>query len=53
MPPYVICTNATLEDMCARRPTSCEEMLEVSGMGANRVRRYGERFVRAIEAWRG
>ena len=53
VPPYVICTNATLEDMCARRPTSCEEMLEVSGMGANRVRRYGERFVRAIEAWRG
>ncbi len=47
-PPYVVFSDATLRDMCARRPATDEEFLEVSGAGLTKLKRYGEDFMAAI-----
>ena len=53
VPPYLIFNNATLEDMCRKRPASAEDLLEVSGVGEKKAERYGQAFLDAIaqEAW--
>lgn len=48
VPAYIIFTNATLEDMAARRPRTMEEMGEVSGVGQKKLEQYGEVFLQAI-----
>jgi ATP-dependent DNA helicase RecQ len=48
-PPYVVCSDATLRDMCARRPTNDQELLEVHGIGPHKAARYGEAFLQAIK----
>lgn len=48
VPPYLIFNNATLEDMCRKRPTTPDELLEVSGVGAKKAERYGEAFLEVI-----
>jgi ATP-dependent DNA helicase RecQ len=48
VPPFVIFSDKTLKDMCAKRPKSEEEFLEVSGVGANKLEKYGEAFLTAI-----
>lgn len=48
VPAYVIFTDATLEDMCRRRPLSLDEFLEVSGVGDMKMKKYGEIFIKAI-----
>lgn len=48
IPPYLIFTNATLEDMCRRRPRTIEELLEVSGIGQKKAERYGQIFLSQI-----
>lgn len=50
-PPYVVFSDATLRDMCARRPATDEEFLEVSGVGLTKLSRYGEPFLKAIRAF--
>ncbi|MDE7273307.1 MAG: DNA helicase RecQ [Lachnospiraceae bacterium] len=51
MPPYIIFSDKTLIDMCVRVPENQEEMLAVSGVGENKYRKYGERFLQAIAAF--
>ncbi len=48
MPPYIIFSDKTLIDMCAKVPKNQMEMLAVSGVGENKYRKYGERFLREI-----
>ena len=48
VPPYIICSNATLEDMCRVHPRTAEELLDVSGIGESKARRYGERFLAVL-----
>ena len=48
VPAYFIFNNATLVDMCAKRPRTAEELLDVSGVGARKAERYGEAFLAAI-----
>ncbi|MDO4290934.1 MAG: DNA helicase RecQ [Eggerthellaceae bacterium] len=50
-PPYVVFSDATLRDMCAKRPATDEEFLEVSGVGATKLKRYGEGFMSEIRAF--
>lgn len=50
-PPYVVFSDATLRDMCAKRPATDEEFLEVSGVGATKLKRYGESFMAEIRAF--
>lgn len=53
VPAYVVAPNRTLEAMASRRPMTRKAMLEVDGMGPERLRRYGEPFLEAIRAWAG
>lgn len=50
MPPYIIFSDKTLIDMAVKVPTSQREMMNVSGVGANKYVKYGERFLSVIEA---
>lgn len=50
MPPYIIFSDKTLIDMCVKMPKNKEEMLAVSGVGENKFKRYGERFLKEISA---
>ena len=50
-PPYIVFSDAALRDMCAKRPATDEEFLEVSGVGATKLARYGEAFLSEIAAF--
>ena len=51
MPPYIIFSDKTLIDMCTKYPQNKEEMLNVSGVGENKFRKYGQRFMDEIAAF--
>ena len=46
--PYLICSDATLSDMCRLRPTDAETMREVRGMGDRKIQSFGAQFAQAI-----
>ncbi len=48
VPPYVIFSDKSLKDMCARKPADEESFLEVHGVGENKLAKYGEPFLEAI-----
>ncbi len=49
VPAYVVFSDRTLWDMIDRRPTTPEEMLDVTGVGEVKLERYGEAFLEALE----
>lgn len=49
MPPYIIFSDKTLVDMCARMPATKEEMLTVIGVGEVKYQKYGERFLEVLK----
>ena len=51
MPPYIIFSDKTLIDMCVKVPQNKEQMLQVSGVGATKLEKYGERFLEEILAY--
>ena len=48
VPAYVVFTDATLRDMCAKMPTDEQELLQVSGVGERKAHRYGKAFLEEI-----
>ena len=48
VPPYVIFHDATLREMARARPTSLDELGEISGIGARKLDAYGEYFLDVI-----
>jgi len=48
VPPYVIFHDATLMDMLEQRPKTLGEMALVSGVGANKLERYGQAFLTVL-----
>jgi len=48
VPAYIVFSDATLRDMCAKNPRTLEDMLLVSGVGQNKLTRYGQRFLDCI-----
>ena len=48
LPPYIIFSDKTLIDMCVKMPKNKTEMLTVSGVGAMKMEKYGQRFLDAI-----
>ncbi len=48
VPAFMVFSDATLRDMCARRPRTMDEMLAVSGVGEVKAARYGRQFLEAI-----
>lgn len=51
VPPYIVFSDKTLADMCIRLPKDRDAMLDVSGVGAGKYERYGQRFIDVIEAF--
>ncbi len=45
VPPYVVFSDATLQDMCRLKPKNLEEMLEVKGVGEMKLKKYGKEFL--------
>lgn len=48
VPAFVIFSDATLVDMCRKKPGDKGEMLMVSGVGEVKFKRYGEAFLKVI-----
>lgn len=48
VPPYCVFTDKTLVDMCRQRPHTGEEMLDISGVGEHKLKKYGKKFLEAI-----
>ncbi len=51
MPPYIIFSDRSLIDMCVKVPQNKQEMLNVSGVGANKFDKYGKRFLDEISSY--
>ena len=51
VPAYVIFTDASLRDMCRKLPKNRQEFLGVSGVGASKAEKYGDKFVNMISAF--
>ena len=52
VPPYVVFNNAALEEMAQKLPSDPEEFLQISGVGRYKAEKYGEPFLRAIQAFK-
>ncbi|GAB3816193.1 DNA helicase RecQ [Pontibacter rugosus] len=48
VPPYVVFTDTTLQEMAAEKPTNKIAMLAISGVGAQKFERYGDTFITEI-----
>ncbi|MEM1214703.1 MAG: DNA helicase RecQ [Bacteroidota bacterium] len=48
VPPYIIFSDATLEEMAAAKPVADYEMLQISGVGEVKMKRYGTEFMNKI-----
>jgi len=48
VPPYVIFHDATLLEILRSKPTTIDEMANVSGVGAAKLQRYGNAFIKVI-----
>ncbi|MBD8025077.1 DNA helicase RecQ [Ureibacillus sp. Re31] len=51
VPPFVVFSDKTLKDMCEKRPIDEQMFLEVSGVGQNKLERYGSKFINAIKQY--
>ena len=51
VPPFVIFSDASLKDMCAKLPKTTEEFLQVSGVGELKLKKYGLDFIQAIRTF--
>ena len=48
IPPYVVFSDKTLRDMCAKRPSTPAQFLDVNGVGEAKLERYGDAFLEEI-----
>ncbi|MBI5055775.1 MAG: DNA helicase RecQ [Nitrospirae bacterium] len=51
VPPYIIFSDKTLQDMCRRFPSTLPELKKISGVGDTKLERYGEDFVAEIKRY--
>ena len=51
VPPYIICSDKTLKDICAKLPRDREQLADVYGMGEQKIQNYGEAFVTAVNSF--
>ncbi|MDR2277336.1 MAG: DNA helicase RecQ [Vagococcus sp.] len=49
LPPYVIFSDKTLQEMVDRQPKSSLEFLQIKGVGQNKLDQYGDIFMSAIK----
>lgn len=51
LPPYVIFQEPSLEAMATSYPITLEELQNISGVGAGKAKRYGEKFIEVIKRY--
>ena len=51
VPPYVIFHDKTLAEMAAVKPATLDQMLNISGIGNEKLNRYGEIFLNEISCF--
>ncbi len=51
VPPFIIFSDRTLHDMCRHYPVTQHEMAEITGVGAAKLDRYGEEFMKEIREY--
>lgn len=53
VPPYVIFTDASLAEMAAAKPRDNKALLAINGVGANKLERFGDAFLKEIADYVG
>lgn len=48
VPPYIIFHDSSLIEIHSKKPTSLEEFAKISGVGQNKLQRYGDAFIQII-----
>lgn len=48
IPPYLVFSDATLQDMCTRLPQTIDDFCDVKGVGERKRERYGEAFLQVL-----
>jgi ATP-dependent DNA helicase RecQ len=51
LPPYVIFQQPSLEDMAFKYPLTMEEMENISGVGKNKAKKFGQPFIELISQY--
>lgn len=51
VPPFVIFSDQTLQDMCVKMPLNEEDLLQVKGIGEHKLKKYGSFFLQAVHAF--
>ena len=51
MPPFVICSDATLRDLAAKLPQTLPQMDFISGLSPAKIRSYGQAILSVIREW--
>ncbi|MDR2403455.1 MAG: DNA helicase RecQ [Spirochaetaceae bacterium] len=51
VPAYIVFSDASLRDMCRKRPVTGDQFLTVSGVGTAKLEKYGEVFTRLIREY--
>ena len=49
VPAYIVFSDASLRDMCRKKPASLVQFSAVNGVGSVKLEKYGEAFVEAIK----
>lgn len=49
IPPYIVFNDATLQEMAQYQPTTKREMLQINGVGATKLERFGQAFLHIIQ----
>ena len=48
VPPFIICSDKSLKDICIKLPKEMSDMLGIYGMGEQKVEQYGARFLQVV-----
>jgi len=51
VPPYIIFHDSTLQKMATEKPLTLEDMRQISGIGEQKLKKYGDEFVGIIEKY--
>lgn len=52
VPPYIVFSDNTLNEMCKYLPSDSMEFLNIKGVGEEKLKRYGEKFISAIKKYK-
>ena len=48
LPPYLVCSNATLREIALREPTTDAELQAIAGMGGVKIKKYGSAILQCV-----